>query len=105
MPFLHLLFLVPLAQNSQYAKTVCFGVANSNPPQLLMVGLFAVSEGPRSLNSALQTVHLCLWPLFMVPLWVGQPHGVEWTSPEDVWVPCLQSTDKLQVIWNVIHLF
>ena len=56
MPFLHLLFLVPLAQNSQYAKTVCFGVANSNPPQLLMVGLFAVSEGPRSLNSALQTV-------------------------------------------------
>ena len=102
MPFLHLLILVPLDQNSQYAKMVCFGVENSNPLQLLRVDLFAVSEGTRRLDSALQTVSppvpvgSSLW----VPLWVGQPHGVEWTSPEDVWVPCLQSAGKPQVIWN-----
>lgn len=84
--FLAPVVLVPLAQNSQYAKTVCFGVANSNPLQLLTVDAFAVSEGTRRLNSALQTVcppvpvGCSLW----VPLYVGQPHGVEWTSPEDV---------------------
>lgn len=56
MPFLHLLILVPLAQNSQYAKMVCFGVENSDPLRLLRVDLFAVSEGTRRLDSALQTV-------------------------------------------------
>lgn len=48
--------LVPLAQNSRYAKMVCFRVANSNPLQLLMVDLFAVSEGTRRLSSTLWTV-------------------------------------------------